>query len=130
MNSRAGRRPLRSWPTERRWPRSHEPRPISRRVACAVGQRSRRARGAGLPKVLLAREAERDRDRLPEIYRRAVDDALARLGGDPRLGKPLKGRLRHLRSLRVGVYRVVYRFEVKTKVVIVETVRHRSEAYR
>jgi mRNA-degrading endonuclease RelE of RelBE toxin-antitoxin system len=42
----------------------------------------------------------------------------------------LKGRLAHLRSLRVGVYRIVYRVDARAGVVIVETVRHRSEAYR
>jgi mRNA-degrading endonuclease RelE of RelBE toxin-antitoxin system len=64
------------------------------------------------------------------MYRRAVDDALIGLGSEPLSGKPLRGRLGHLRSLRVGVYRVVYRFNVSSGVVIVETVRHRSEAYR
>jgi mRNA-degrading endonuclease RelE of RelBE toxin-antitoxin system len=30
----------------------------------------------------------------------------------------------------VGVYRIVYRFDANLEVVIVETVRHPSEAYR
>jgi len=30
----------------------------------------------------------------------------------------------------VGVYRILYRFVGASKTVIVETVRHRSEAYR
>jgi len=64
------------------------------------------------------------------MYRRAVDDAIDRLASDPLKGKPLKGQLGHLRALRVGVSRVVYRFDVSSEVVIVETVRHRSEAYR
>jgi mRNA-degrading endonuclease RelE of RelBE toxin-antitoxin system len=59
-----------------------------------------------------------------------VDDALDRLASDPLKGKPLRGSLGHMRSLRVGVYRLVYRFDVSSKVIIVETVRHRSEAYR
>ena len=60
----------------------------------------------------------------------AVDHAILSLADDPFRGKPLRGRLRERRSLRVGVYRVIYRFEPRTKVVTVETVRHRSEAYR
>ena len=64
------------------------------------------------------------------MYRRAVDEALLGLADQPLSGKPLRGGLRHLRSLRVGVYRVIYRYSVSAGVVIVETVRHRSEAYR
>jgi len=64
------------------------------------------------------------------MYRRAVDDAMRGLASEPQSGKPLKGRLHHLRSLRVGVYRIIYRFSVSSGVVVVETIRHRSEAYR
>jgi mRNA-degrading endonuclease RelE of RelBE toxin-antitoxin system len=64
------------------------------------------------------------------MYRNAVDDGVERIAADPMSGKPLKGRLAHLRSLRVGVYRLVYRFDRRSRIVIVETIRHRSEAYR
>jgi mRNA interferase RelE/StbE len=64
------------------------------------------------------------------IYLHAVDNAINSLKTSPRRGKLLKGDLRHLRSLRVGVYRVIYRLERSSKTVIVETIRHRSEAYR
>ena len=64
------------------------------------------------------------------MYRRAVDDAMMGLASQPHSGKPLKGRLRHLRSLRVGVYRIIYQFSASRGVVIIETIRHRSEAYR
>ena len=49
---------------------------------------------------------------------------------DPLSGKLLRGDLRHLRSLRIGAYRILYTFERSTKTVTVETIRHRSEAYR
>jgi len=49
---------------------------------------------------------------------------------DPLAGKPLRGELRHLRSLRIGVYRILYAFDRGTKTVTVATIRHRSEAYR
>jgi mRNA-degrading endonuclease RelE of RelBE toxin-antitoxin system len=64
------------------------------------------------------------------MYSRAVADAIDGLEDEPLRGKPLRGRLAHLRSLRVGVYRIIYRFDMRTKILIVETVRHRSEAYR
>jgi len=59
-----------------------------------------------------------------------VDTVIVELADDPLRGKPLRGRLSRLRSLRVGVYRVLYRFESRSKRVFVETIRHRSEAYR
>ena len=59
-----------------------------------------------------------------------MEEAVGSLAADPTRGKRLKGDLAHLRSLRVGVYRLIYRFDPSRKVVILETVRHRSEAYR
>lgn len=60
----------------------------------------------------------------------AVDSAILSLEEEPLRGKALRGELRHLRSLRVGAYRVVYRFDARSKTVMVDTIRHRSEAYR
>jgi len=64
------------------------------------------------------------------MYRKAVDEAMLSLGSEPLSGKPLRGRLHELRSLRVGVYRIIYRFKASAGEVVVETIRHRSEAYR
>ena len=45
----------------------------------------------------------------------------------PELGKPLKGKLRGLRSLRVGKYRIIYQVDEDSKVVRVITVGRREE---
>ena len=45
------------------------------------------------------------------------------------LGKPLKGKLRGLRSLRVGKYRIIYQVDEDSKVVRVITVGRREEVY-
>lgn len=68
--------------------------------------------------------------RLPRQYATAVDAAILSLADDPLAGKALRGRLRGVRSLRVGAYRVIYRFDAKGKAVVVAAIRHRSEAYR
>jgi mRNA interferase RelE/StbE len=83
-----------------------------------------------LVRVLLSREARLQLARLPVTYARAVDGAIVSLEGSPLEGKPLKGRLRGQRSLRVGVYRVIYQLDPKEKIVVVISIRHRSEAYR
>ena len=48
----------------------------------------------------------------------------------PNAGHALRGRLRGLRSLRVGAYRIIYQVTDSDQNVRVATVRHRSIAYR
>lgn len=60
----------------------------------------------------------------------AVENTLARLGREPDIGQPLRGRLRGLYSLKVGSYRVIYQLLDGGKTVRVVAVRHRAVAYR
>jgi mRNA interferase RelE/StbE len=60
----------------------------------------------------------------------AVDDALRLLERDRRAGHELRGRLRGLRSLRVGSYRIIYQLADDGQTIRVAAVRHRSHAYR
>ncbi len=59
----------------------------------------------------------------------AVIEALGLLEREPDAGHALRGRLRGLRSLRVGVYRIIYQLDENHRVVRVLAVRHRSIAY-
>jgi mRNA interferase RelE/StbE len=77
-----------------------------------------------------SRQAAKDLERLPKPYLAAAAAALRTLGPAPLAGKPLAGDLTGLRSLRVGMYRIVYRFDPQTKVVAVIWIRHRREVYR
>jgi mRNA interferase RelE/StbE len=60
----------------------------------------------------------------------AVEDALGVLERDPHAGHELRGRLRGLRSLRVGTYRIIYQLHSADRSVRVAAIRHRSIAYR
>ncbi len=60
----------------------------------------------------------------------AIEDALGLLERDPDAGHALRGRLRGLRSLRVGAYRIIYQVTDGDQNVRVAAVRHRSIAYR
>lgn len=60
----------------------------------------------------------------------AVEDALGVLAREPWRGAELRGRLRGLRSLRVGRYRIIYQLSEDEQVVRVAAIRHRSAAYR
>ena len=62
---------------------------------------------------------------IKERLRTAIENRLTRAPED--YGKPLRGELRSLWSLRVGDYRVVYRIEQKRVKVI--QIAHRKDAY-
>lgn len=58
----------------------------------------------------------------------AVVEAIGLLEGEPEAGHMLRGRLRGLRSLRVGTYRIIYRLGDDQRLVRVLAVGHRSVA--
>lgn len=60
----------------------------------------------------------------------AIQDALGLLERDPLAGYLLRGRLRGLRSLRIGSYRIIYQLADAERTVRVVAIRHRSIAYR
>lgn len=60
----------------------------------------------------------------------AAEEALALLEREPHAGHELRGRLRGLRSLRVGGYRIIYQLIDGDQLVRVVAIRHRSVAYR
>jgi mRNA interferase RelE/StbE len=80
-------------------------------------------------RVVLARRARSELLELNWPLIDAIQDALGLLERDPLAGHALRGRLRGLRSLRVGTFRVIYQLVEGDKVVRVVAIRHRSVAY-
>ncbi len=83
-----------------------------------------------MARVVLARRARRALFDLDWSLIDAIQDALGLLERDPHAGHALRGRLRGLRSLRVGAYRIVYQVADADQTVRVAAIRHRSVAYR
>ena len=83
-----------------------------------------------MAKVVLARSARAALFELDWQIADAVEEALALLERNPFAGHALRGRLRGLRSLRVGSYRVIYQVTDDGRTVRVAAIRHRSVAYR
>jgi mRNA interferase RelE/StbE len=81
-------------------------------------------------RVVLARRARQDLLELDWPVIDAVEDALGQLEREPFAGHALRGRLRGLRSLRVGSYRLVYQLTDNERIVRVAAIRHRGTAYR
>ena len=83
-----------------------------------------------MARVVLARRARRELLDLNWPLIDAIQDALGLLERDPAAGYELRGRLRGLRSLRVGSYRIIYQLAESEQTVRVAAIRHRSIAYR
>jgi mRNA interferase RelE/StbE len=81
-------------------------------------------------RVVLARRARQELLELEWPVIDAVEDALGQLERQPLAGHALRGRLRGLRSLRVGSYRIVYQLTDRDRTVRVAAIRHRGTAYR
>lgn len=82
-------------------------------------------------RVVMARSAARELRRIVDPYHDAIVRALRGLERDPRPSgcKKLKG-MEHLYRIRVGPYRVLYLIEDTIKLVSVERVADRKDAYR
>ena len=82
-----------------------------------------------MSRVELARRARKEIVDLDWPISDAVVKALGLLERAPGAGHLLRGRLRGLRSLRVGTYRIIYHVDDDQRLVRVLAVRHRSVAY-
>ena len=82
-----------------------------------------------MSRVELARRARTEIVDLDWPLSDAVVAALGLLEREPEAGHLLRGRLRGLRSLRVGTYRIIYQVDDGQRLVRVLAVRHRSVAY-
>ena len=83
-----------------------------------------------MARVVLARRARRDLLELDWPLIDAIEKALELLEREPGGGHVLRGRLRGLRSLRVGAYRIIYQLTDAGQTVRVAATRHRAIAYR
>jgi mRNA interferase RelE/StbE len=74
--------------------------------------------------------ALKDVAEIPKSDRMRIVDAVDRLATDPLKGKPLKGRWKGLRRIRVGVYRIIYALRNAELTILVLRVGSRSGVYR
>ena len=67
--------------------------------------------------------------KLPEKYRTSAISALEDIKTDPRIGKSLSRELKGLYSYQFGLYRIIYKIDVKSKTVSVLKINHRRIVY-
>lgn len=77
------------------------------------------------------RVVQEDIPRLDHAVKQRVKQAIeTKLLRDPlRFGKPLRHSLHHLRSLRVGDYRVLYHLDHEGQCVSIVSIAHRRDVY-
>ena len=83
-----------------------------------------------MARVVLARGVRSELLKLDWPLIDAIEEALGLLEREPYAGHTLRGRLRGLRSLRVGALRVIYQLAGDGQEVRVAAIRHRSVAHR
>lgn len=80
--------------------------------------------------VVLSRSATKDLDRVNKQYKPHIFAALFDLRKDPYLGKKLKGKFQDRYSLRVGIYRIIYKVYRRELNVLVIRIGRRQGAYK
>jgi len=79
---------------------------------------------------LTKRCREVDVPSLPKDVLRTFIDRLEALAANPEHGKPLQADLRRYRSVRLGRYRIIYRYDQATDIVWVVAVGIRKQGSR
>lgn len=80
-------------------------------------------------KIKLTARAKRELKNISKLHEEAISSIFEELKNDPLLGKPLTRELTGKFSLRVGVYRIVYKINKKDKIITILTAGHRATIY-
>ena len=80
-------------------------------------------------KLRISSKAEKEIKKISHPHQKAIILALTEIKDDPFLGKPLTRELSGRFSFRVGVYRIVYKVNMKDKIIDILTAGHRVTVY-
>ena len=80
-------------------------------------------------KLKLTSRAKKDLKNVKKLYRQALGIAFEELKEDPSIGKPLIRNLNNQYSLKVSVYRILYKINNEDKTVTILTAGHRGTVY-
>ena len=80
-------------------------------------------------RIKLTTRAKKELKNISKLHQEAIGSFFEELKHDPLLGKPLTRDLTGRFSLRVGVYRIIYKINKKDKIITMLTAGHRSTVY-
>ncbi len=79
--------------------------------------------------IVTTRKAKRRLKEIKISYQVKIIFALEEIAEDPFQGKPLKDELAGQYTYRVGVYRILYKINMKDNIVTIMTAGHRAIVY-
>ncbi len=77
----------------------------------------------------LTGRAKKEFKNIKKIYEVAINSALQDIKEDPFIGKALTRELTGKFSLKIGVYRIIYKVNRKDKIVNILSAGHRATVY-
>lgn len=77
----------------------------------------------------IARKAEKQIKKLKKQYQKEIIEALSEIKEDPLSGKALTRELNSRFSYKFGGYRIIYKVNLKDKIIDILSASHRSIAY-
>lgn len=80
-------------------------------------------------KIVFSRLAQKNLEKISQEYKMHIFSALFELKKEPFLGKKLKGKFNDCFSLRVGIYRIIYKIYKKELNILVIRIGHRQRIY-
>ncbi|MBI3955513.1 type II toxin-antitoxin system RelE/ParE family toxin [Candidatus Gottesmanbacteria bacterium] len=80
--------------------------------------------------VKFTQTAITDLRKLDRRYQLSVKKAIDRLSQNPKVGMPLKGKLKGLWKLRFSRYRIIYQILEKILIIVIFEVKHRKNVYQ
>lgn len=80
-------------------------------------------------RLKLTAKAKRELKKISRNHKEATAAMLEDIKDDPNIGKPLTRELTGRKSVRVGVYRIIYKVNKKDKIITIITAGHRGKVY-
>jgi mRNA interferase RelE/StbE len=80
-------------------------------------------------KLKITAKAKKELKDLKKIHREALMDALDEIKENPFIGKPLTRDLSNQFSIKVGIYRIIYKTNMNDYIITILTAGHRSTVY-
>lgn len=80
--------------------------------------------------IKITAQAKKELKLIKQTHESAINLAIEDIQEDPFAGKPLNRELTGHYSYRVGAYRIIYKVNLKDKIVIILTAGHRATIYQ
>jgi len=81
-------------------------------------------------KVVFTKLAHKQFSKLPQNLKLLATKSINKLSTHPKIGKPLRGKLKGFYKLRFSRYRIIYQIKHKILTIIIFEIGHRKDVYK